>query len=104
MLGVMFNALACLAVWLCFSARTTTDKILAIIFPITAFVAARFEHCVANMCFISIGTLVGKTALESFLIVNLLPVFIGTIIGGTFLVGLVYWFMYIRSPRVSPFT
>ena len=115
-LGVMCNALVCLAVWLCFSARTTTDKILSIIFPITAFVAAGFEHSVANMYFIPIGlfgkagaapdfwTAIGKTAADfpkltwyNFFIANLLPVTIGNIIGGAVMVGLVYWFIYIRK-------
>jgi formate transporter FocA len=115
-LGIMCNALVCLAVWLCYSARTTTDKILSIIFPITAFVAAGFEHSVANMYFIPIGLLVkagapasfweaiGKTAAdyphltwENFFVINLLPVTIGNIIGGSVMVGLVYWFVYIRK-------
>jgi formate transporter FocA len=115
-LGIMCNALVCLAVWLCFSARTTTDKILSIVFPITAFVAAGFEHSIANMYFIPIGLLVkagapaafweaiGKTAADypnltwgNFLFANLLPVTIGNIIGGSVMVGLVYWFIYIRK-------
>lgn len=115
-LGIMCNALVCLAVWLCFSARTTTDKILSIIFPITAFVAAGFEHSIANMYFIPMGLLIkataapefwasiGKTAADypdltwaNFLIANLLPVTIGNIIGGAVMVGLVYWFIYIRK-------
>lgn len=115
-LGMMCNALVCLAVWLCYSARTTTDKILAIIFPISAFVAASFEHSVANMYFIPIGLLIkataapefwaaiGKTAADyshltwaNFFIANLLPVTIGNIIGGAVMVGLVYWFVYIRK-------
>ena len=115
-LGIMCNALVCLAVWLCFSARTTTDKILSIIFPITAFVAAGFEHSIANMYFIPMGLLVkagapatfwetiGKTAADypnltwgNFLFANLLPVTIGNIIGGSVMVGLVYWFIYIRK-------
>lgn len=115
-LGIMCNALVCLAVWLCYSARTTTDKILSIIFPITAFVAAGFEHSVANMYFIPIGLFVkagapttfwetiGKTAADypnltwgNFFIHNLLPVTIGNIIGGSVMVGLVYWFVYIRK-------
>jgi formate transporter FocA len=114
-LGIMCNALVCLAVWLCYSARTSTDKILSIIFPITAFVAAGFEHSVANMYFIPIGLMVkagapanfwetiGKTATDfpnltwgNFLVANLLPVTIGNIIGGSVMVGLVYWFVYIR--------
>ncbi len=117
-LGVMCNALVCLAVWLCFSARSTTDKILAIMLPISAFVASGFEHSVANMYFIPIGLLikgtaesgfweaVGKTAADfsnltwgAFLLKNLLPVTIGNIIGGTGCVGLVYWFIYLRPRR-----
>ena len=115
-LGILCNALVCLAVWLCFSARTTTDKILAILFPITAFVAAGFEHSIANMYFIPAGLmvkdfatpelweLIGHNATDfaqlswsNFFIKNLLPVTIGNIIGGGFLVGLVYWFIYRRT-------
>lgn len=114
-LGIMCNALVCLAVWLSLGARSATDKIVAIIFPITAFVAAGFEHCVANMYFIPMGLFIkagaqgkfwidiGKTAVDfsnltwgNFFVVNLLPVTIGNIIGGVGLVGLVYWFIYLR--------
>ena len=121
-LGIMCNALVCLAVWLCYSARTTTDKILSILFPITAFVAAGFEHSVANMYFIPIGLfikmgapasfwqLIGKTAADypnltwtNFLLANLIPVTLGNIIGGSVMVGLVYWFIYIYRPGVSYF-
>jgi len=118
-LGIGCNALVCLAVWLCFSARSTTDKILSILFPISAFVAAGFEHCVANMYFIPIGLFVktgasagfwdaiGKAASDytsltwsNFLLANLLPVTVGNIIGGSVMVGLVYWLVYIRNPKV----
>jgi len=112
-LGILCNALVCLAVWLSLGAHTTTDKILAILFPISAFAAAGFEHSIANMYFIPIGLLVkmdaaflttiGKSATDyasltwtNFLCVNLLPVTIGNIIGGVGLVGLVYWFIYLR--------
>ncbi len=114
-LGIMCNTLVCLAVWLTFSARTTTDRILAIIPPITAFVAAGFEHSIANMYFIPIGLFVkagapdsfwaaiGKTAADypnltwsNFLLKNLLPVTVGNIIGGALLVGAVYWFVDFR--------
>ncbi len=117
-LGVMCNALVCLAVWLCSSARSTTDKILAIVFPITAFVAAGFEHSVANMYFIPIGLLIksfagpgfwqaiGATPTDytnltwgAFFVKNLLPVTIGNIIGGAGLVGLAYWFIYLRPEK-----
>jgi formate transporter len=120
-LGIMCNALVCMAVWLCYSARTTTDKILAIVPPIAAFVAAGFEHSVANMYFISMALFIkdgapasfwqlkamtdaSKTAASfphltwgNFFAVNLLPVTIGNIIGGAFMVGLVYWFIYLRK-------
>ncbi len=114
-LGIMCNTLVCLAVWLSFSARTTTDRILAIIPPITAFVAAGFEHSIANMYFVPIGLFIkagapdsfwaaiGKTAADypnltwsNFLLNNLLPVTVGNIIGGALLVGAVYWFVYLR--------
>ncbi|MCX6033905.1 MAG: formate/nitrite transporter family protein, partial [Chloroflexi bacterium] len=109
------NALVCMAVWMCYSARSTTDKILAIIPPIATFVAAGFEHSVANMYFIPVSLFVkyfgnpkffeaiGKTAADfphltwgNFFIGNLLPVTIGNIIGGGIMVGLVYWFVYLR--------
>ncbi len=115
-LGILCNALVCLAVWLTYSARTTTDRILAIIFPITAFVAAGYEHSIANMYFIPVGlliktyapatfwTTIGKSIADysqltwgSFFINNLLPVTIGNIIGGSILVGSVYWLAYLRN-------
>jgi formate transporter len=114
-LGVMCNALVCLAVWMCFSARTTVDRVVTIIPPITAFVAAGFEHSIANVYFIPMGlfiklgapatfwTSIGKTAnfpsltWTNFFIGNLLPVTIGNIIGGSVMVAAVYWFVYLRK-------
>lgn len=115
-LGMMCNALVCLAVWLTLGARTTTDKILAIVFPITAFVAAGFEHSVANMYFIPVALLVKRfdPAFVAALGVNtspltvggflgnLIPVTLGNIIGGGLMVAAVYWFVYIRRPRQGP--
>jgi len=117
-LGIFCNALVCIAVWMCFSARSTVDKILAIIPPIAAFVAAGFEHSVANMYFIPIalfikngGTPAFFTTIQklpsdfpnltwgNFLAANLLPVTLGNIIGGAVMVGLVYWFIYLRQAR-----
>ncbi len=112
-LGAFCNALVCLAVWLCYSARTTTDKVIAIVPPIAAFVAAGFEHSVANMFFIPMGLFVkandafmaahpGPPGVEHltwgrFLGANLLPVTIGNIIGGALMVGAIYWFVYLRD-------
>jgi formate/nitrite transporter len=114
-LGIMCNALVCLAVWMCFSARTTVDRVVTIVPPIAAFVAAGFEHCIANVYFIPMGLFikagaddafwnsVGKTAADfpaltwtNFLFGNLIPVTAGNIIGGSVLVGAVYWFVYLR--------
>ena len=103
----------CLAVWLTLSARSTADRILAIVPP--TFVAADFEHSIANLYFVPLGLLVSTLdpdfvathGLEQethtltwigFLVRNLLPVTIGNLIGGVVLVGLVYWFVYLR-PR-----
>lgn len=115
-LGVLCNALVCLAVWLCYSARTTTDKVLSIVPPITAFVACGFEHSVANMYFVPVALLIRRFAPDSFwqatnltgeqfpaitaadfLWSNLLPVTLGNIVGGAVLVGAVYWFVYLRA-------
>src|SRR5215218_3283975 len=114
-LGALCNALVCLAVWLCYSARSAADKILAIVPPIAAFVAAGFEHSVANMYFVPVGLLVKTddafTATQQglpdlseltwgrFLVANLIPVTIGNIIGGAVMVGAMYWFVYLRNGR-----
>ena len=105
--GVGCNILVCLAVWLCMSARTVTDKVVAIIFPITAFVTMGMEHCVANMYFVPLGLLVkwnlaaantfSELTVGNFFIRNLIPVTIGNVIGGALLVGMVYWFVYLRK-------
>jgi formate transporter len=118
-LGMMCNALVCLAVWLTFSARTTTDRILAIVPPVAAFVAAGFEHSVANMYFIPVAIAIRRMAPESFwraidrvpadfpnltlegFLANLLPVTIGNVIGGAVMVGIVYWFIYLRATRAA---
>ncbi len=113
-LGVLANALVCLAVWLTYSARTTADRILAIVPPISAFVAAGFEHSIANMYFVpyamfvavfdpdfvagrGLGPQAQALTWAAFLGRNLLPVTIGNVIGGAALVGAVYWFVYLRS-------
>ena len=111
-LGIMCNILVCLAVWLTFSARSTSDKIAAIIFPVTAFVAAGFEHSIANMYFIPIGLLiknfdpafVTNTGLalpnltwQAFFMNNLLPVSLGNILGGAVFVAAIYWTIYLRD-------
>lgn len=105
--GVLCNALVCLAVWLCLGARSTVDKIAAILLPISGFVACGYEHCVANMYFVPLGILVNGATGEraaglgwsGFLWSNLLPVSLGNVFGGALMVGIVYWFVYLRPSR-----
>ena len=115
-LGILCNALVCMAVWLCYSARSTGDKILAIVFPVTAFVAAGFEHSIANMYFIPMGLFIKDFASgdfwrligsapdkfanltwRNFFVANLLPVTLGNLVGGAVMVGAIYWFVYLRK-------
>ncbi|OGN89740.1 MAG: formate transporter FocA [Chloroflexi bacterium RBG_13_48_10] len=122
-LGIFCNALVCMAVWMCFSARSTIDKILAIVPPIAAFVAAGFEHSIANMYFIPVAMFIKqmgtpaffeaikKTPADfphltwsNFFLVNLLPVTIGNIIGGVMMVGLMYWFIYLSKAKKATAT
>ena len=99
-LGILCNALVCLAVWLTMAGKTVTDKVLAIIFPITAFVAIGFEHSIANMFFLPYGILLDDFARCSLItdsLTNLGAVTIGNIIGGSLLVAGVYWLAYLRD-------
>jgi formate/nitrite transporter len=115
-LGIMCNALVCLAVWMCYGARTTIDRVVTLVPPIAAFVAAGFEHSIANVYFIPMGLFIkaaapdsfwaaiGRTSADfpsltwgNFLVGNLLPVTIGNIIGGSVMVAAVYWFVYLRK-------
>jgi formate transporter len=121
LLGVMCNALVCLAVWMCFGARTNIDRVVSAVPPIACFVAAGFEHCIANIYFIPMGLFIKAAApeafwqsigrspadfpaltWENFLIGNLLPVTIGNVIGGSLMVGAVYWFVYLRRTGQKP--
>ena len=114
-LGILCNVLVCLAVWLAFGARTTTDKVLAIMFPVSSFVVAGFEHSVANMYFIPLALFIKAFAPDGLWLqlgtsadhyaaltwpaffVSLVPVTLGNIVGGGGLVGAVYWFIYLRK-------
>lgn len=101
---------------MCYSARTTVDRVVTLVPPITAFAASGFEHSIANIYFIPMGMLIKAGApdsfwqairkepsdfssltWENFLVGNLLPVTLGNIIGGSLLVAAVYWFVYLRK-------
>jgi formate transporter len=113
-LGILCNILVCLAVWLAYSSRTTSGKILSIIFPITAFIAAGFEHSVANMYILPVALFIKafdpsfaeSTGLDltslswtSFFIKNLIPVTIGNILGGAGFVGGIYALLFPVTKR-----
>lgn len=100
--GVLCNALVCIAVWMAIAGRSVTDKAVAILFPISAFVAAGFEHSVANMYLIPMAMLIQMTSdtgsvppvLLSGLLSNLVPVTLGNLVGGSVFVGLVFHVIY----------
>jgi len=105
--GMLCNVLVCMAVWMALAGRSVVDKVVAIVFPISAFVAAGFEHSVANMYFIPLAMLlqsfdgVGATDVAitwAGFFGNLVPVIMGNILGGSVLVGLVYHVIYLRTP------
>ncbi|OUR88931.1 formate transporter FocA [Methylophaga sp. 42_8_T64] len=109
--GIFCNALVCLASWMVYASRSVTDKVLAVIFPISAFVAMGFEHCIANMFMIPLAMVasldpeivalsgLSAEALEplsmSGLLHNIIPVTVGNILGGTVMVGMAYYMVYL---------
>jgi formate/nitrite transporter len=96
--GVLCNALVCLAVWLATGARSVSDKILAILFPITAFVTLGLEHSIANWFLLPFAWALDPTLSISGIAGNLVAVTAGNLAGGTVLVAGVYWVAYLR-PR-----
>jgi formate transporter len=109
--GVLCNVLVCMAVWMAIAGRSVTDKVLAVVFPISAFVAAGFEHSVANMYFFPVAMLLQWTgavadtwppvSIGGF-VGNLVPVILGNLAGGSLLVGAVYWVIYLRGADTKP--
>jgi len=103
--GVLCNVLVCAAVWLAYAGRSVTDKMMAVMLPVSAFIAAGFEHCVANMYFLPLAWLLIQTGhaptnFDTSLITlsgilhNLIPVTLGNIVGGAGFVGATYWAIY----------
>ncbi|MBL8540455.1 MAG: formate/nitrite transporter family protein [Betaproteobacteria bacterium] len=108
--GVLCNMLVCLGLWVAMAGRSVTDKILAMIFPISAFVACGYEHCIANLYIIPLGILLANFGAlppgidvsslgVAGLLSNLVPVTLGNIVGGSVLVGLVYYAIYRKGLR-----
>ncbi len=115
-LGIMCNVLVCIAVWMTFSGRTLTDKIMVMILPVAMFVSAGFEHCIANMFQVPMAIGIKTFApaefwqmtganiadyadlnVVDFILNNLIPVTLGNIIGGGLFVGMWYWLIYLRD-------
>src|SRR3954464_6374493 len=103
--GVLCNVLVCAAVWLAYAGRSVTDKMIAVMLPVSAFIAAGFEHCVANMYFLPLAWLLVRTGHtpEGFdssaitatgILHNLVPVTLGNVVGGAGMVGIAYWTIY----------
>lgn len=121
-MGILCNVLVSLAAYLALAGRTLTDKVLAIVFPISAFIAAGFEHCVANMFFIPYGLLIKFGASEAFwataagqrvaalnipldqYAINMAAVTLGNWVGGALLVGAFYWMIYCRPRQKLAFS
>lgn len=106
--GIMCNLLVCLGVWMAYASKTVADKVLAVILPITAFVACGFEHCVANMFFLPMGILLAQVGMAPAAIdpasVNFMGALYnwsatvpGNIIGGALFVGMMYWYIYSKK-------
>src|SRR5947209_8021727 len=116
-LGILCNVLVCLAIWLAASGKKVSDKILGIIFPLSAFVAMGFEHSIANMYFLifplwikddpslllaikAAGITVNTSNIDYMGVLhNIIPVTLGNIVGGCVFVGLVYWLAFLRNNR-----
>lgn len=103
--GILCNILVCAAVWLAYAGRSVTDKMISVILPISAFIAAGFEHCVANMYFLPLAWLLVQTGhvpanIDTSVITlagiahNLTAVTLGNIVGGAGFVGFTYWAIY----------
>ncbi|MHC4269433.1 MAG: formate/nitrite transporter family protein [Planctomycetota bacterium] len=118
--GVLCNALVCLGIWLCYSARNNLDKVLSLLWPISCLIACGFEHCVVNMWLIPMGIILkgnrfvmeavervnggaldvaNLSVTKGFLVNNLFPVVLGNLFGGIILVAGVYWFVFLRTAK-----
>jgi formate transporter len=109
--GILCNVLVCMAVWMAMAGRSVVDKAVAVIFPISAFVAAGFEHSIANMYLMPLAMLVqqangvaaGQAAVTAGgMAANLVAVIAGNLLGGSVLVGLTYHVIYRRGERPVP--
>ena len=99
--GMLCNVLVCMAAWMALAGRSVTDKVLAIVFPVTAFVAAGFEHSIANLYLMPLAILLGAPIGPLDMLLNLMVVIAGNLVGGSVLVALVYHLIYVRPARLE---
>lgn len=100
--GVLCNWLVCLAVWCALRATSDAGKLIMIWWCLFAFIAAGFEHSVANMTLLAIGLFQKHPATITVagMAGNLLPVTLGNIVGGALFVAGAYWFANAQRPRL----
>jgi formate/nitrite transporter len=92
------NWLVCLAVWMAIAADSVGSKILAMIFPVMAFVAMGFDHVVANMFFLPAASFAGMPGLGwDDILRNWSVAFLGNLVGGAVFVGTTYWYLYLKD-------
>ena len=99
--GVLCNVLVCMAVWMAIAGRSVTDRVLAVVFPVTAFVAAGFEHSIANIYFFALAWWLGAPIGVAAIAQNLALVIAANLVGGSVLVALVFWAIYLRPATDS---
>ena len=105
--GIMCNFLVCLAVWMGFCGRTVIDKVFTSIFPVMAFVAMGFEHCVANMFFLPMGVIASQMGYGTAQLAwsgafyNIGIATLGNIVGGAVFVGVLYWIAYRKKEEAK---
>ncbi|KHD05791.1 hypothetical protein PN36_03735 [Candidatus Thiomargarita nelsonii] len=116
--GIGCNWLVCLAVVIVAAGQDTMGKIAGAWFPVMAFIASGFEHCVANMFIIPAGLVamtdptianvvmenhpawdLSSLNLYAFFVHNLIPVTLGNIVSGAVLVGGIYWYLYVKETQ-----
>ena len=98
--GILCNMLVCLAVWLSVAARSVEGKVIAIAFPISAFVALGFEHCVANFYLLTIGMLSGAEVTLASFTANIAAVTLGNTLGGI-AIAAVLFLIYLGKDQVQ---
>ena len=93
--GILCNILVCLGVLMAAVAKDAAGKVVALFFPVAAFIMAGYEHCVANMYYFTAGILAGgELSFADIILSNMIPVTLGNIVGGGLILGAGFWYAY----------